>query len=173
MISNDLLCDTNIKLNNEIITELIDLVDHSEFYLSKGKFWRYDITDELKNKLQSIFSFEFSDCGFLKTMPNQTYPWHKDNTRISAINMLIIESNSDFVTSFIDNNLNIVKVEYRPYIFTLFNVQQFHSVTNNSEHTERIILSIGFKEKTYQELLEAFLSNSLIKKSPLYSYAVL
>ena len=173
MISNNLLCDTGIKLNNEIVEELISLANTSKFYLSKGGFWRYDITGNLKNKLQSIFSFEFSDCGFLKTMPNQTYKWHKDNTRISAINMLILESNKNFVTSFLDEKKIRIDVEYRPHIFTLFNVQEYHCVTNNSPHIERIILSIGFKKNTYEELLEAFLSNILIKKSPLCSYDVL
>lgn len=173
MIPNNLLIDTNIKLNDDIIVELVTLARTSEFYLSKGKFWRYDITGEIKDKLQSIFSFEFSDCGFLKTMPNQTYMWHKDNTRISAINVLLVEPNKDFVTSFLNDENVMVNVEYRPHVFTLFNVQQFHCVKNNSPDVERIILSIGFKEKTYEELLDAFLTNILINQSPLYNYDIL
>lgn len=172
MILNNLLCDTKIRLNDDLVLELINLAQNSEFYLSKGGFWRYDITGDLKDKLQSIFSFKFSDCGFLKTMPKQTYAWHKDNTRISAINVLILGSTKEFSTSFIKDCTKI-DIEYRPYVFTLFNVQQLHCVVNNSQNAERIILSIGFKEHTYEELLEAFLSNTLIKKIPLYSYATL
>ena len=109
-----------------------------------------------------MFSFTFCSCGFLKTMPGQTYNWHKDNTRISAINALLTDPSLVMVTSFIKDG-KIVDIDYRQHAITLFNVQKFHKVVNNSLDTERIILSIGFTNKSYDLLLEEFLSGNLIK----------
>jgi hypothetical protein len=163
MISTDFLCDTGIWLRPDLIEDLNSTAKTAKFYVSKGGFWRYDIQGELKDKLQMLFSFEFSDCGFLKTMPGQTYHWHKDNTRISSINILLTNPDPLMVTSFFNNKFEIVDIDYRQHVITLFNVQRYHRVVNDSLDTERIILSIGFTEKPYNLLLQEFLSGNLIK----------
>jgi hypothetical protein len=163
MIPTNFLYDTDIQLTDELINELLITASTAKFYVSKGGFWRYDITGELQDRLQSIFSFTFCSCGFLKTMPGQTYNWHRDNTRISAINVLLTNPDPLMVTSFLTDNYKKLDVDYRQNVITLFNVQELHTVTNTSVDTERIILSIGFTKKTYDQVLQEFLSNNLIK----------
>ena len=132
------------------------------YYLSPVNVLRCDVSPYLRSELEKIITIPFNDCGFLKTKPLQTYPMHTDAFRIAAINMPLFDEIIGFKSFiFVGNKLELV--DYKKDHFTLLNVMKKHGVRNENTQSERIILSIGFKEKSYEELSEAFLSNTLIK----------
>lgn len=132
------------------------------YYLSPANVLRCDVSTHLREELSKIINVPFNDCGFLKTKPLQKYPIHTDIFRIAAINMPLFDEITGF-NSYVFTGKKIETVEYKKNYFTLLNVMKLHGVSNENPDNERIILSIGFKEHTYKELLEAFLSNALIK----------
>ena len=131
------------------------------YYLSPVGVWRCDVSQDLRSKISKIINVPFADCGFLKTKPKNTYPVHKDVYRIAAINLPMFEPHKDFM-SFVLSKEGIKFVDYKKDHFLILNVMEFHGVNNNSESQERVVLSIGIKEKTYQELLELHSQGKLI-----------
>jgi hypothetical protein len=130
------------------------------YYLSPVNVWRCDVSEDLRFELSKLISVPFADCGFLKTKPKSQYPVHKDVYRVAAINLPIFESNKDF-KSIVITPQGITTIEYKKDSFLLLNVLEFHGVFNNSETEDRIVLSMGIKEKTYQELCGLHTENKL------------
>lgn len=132
-----------------------------KYYLSPVNVLRCDVSNELRTELTKIINAPFSDCGFLKTKPLQTYPLHVDVFRIAAINMPLFEETEGF-NSMIFTGKKIETIKYNANYFTLLNVMKLHGVKNNNTEKERVMLSIGFKEHTYKELLQKFKGGALI-----------
>jgi len=134
---------------------------NENYYLSPSKVLRCDVSKELRTELSKILNATFSDCGFLKTMPLQNYPRHTDFYRIAAINMPLFEETNEFQSCvFIGEQIETIK--YTSNYFTLLNVMKPHGVTNSSTEKERIILSMGFRNNSYDGLVKKFKDGTLI-----------
>lgn len=132
------------------------------YYLSPANVLRCDVSPYLRAELSKIINAPFADCGFLKTPPLKIYPIHVDTFRIAAINMPMFEDTLGFdAFMFIEKKLE--PIEYQTNYFTMINVMKLHGVKNKNAEKERIILSIGFKEHSYEQLLQEFLLGNLIK----------
>jgi len=118
---------------------------------------RCDVSQEIRDYFKKLINVPFNDCGFLKTYPNTVYPIHKDSFRITALNMTLMDYNSDFLTQVVEVKSGKVykyPVTYVRNEFTILNVSQLHHVTNKSQTLTRIILSMGFKDSDYSKLLQ-------------------
>jgi hypothetical protein len=131
------------------------------YYLSPVNVWRCDVSAELRTELSKIINVQFNDCGFLKTKPLTNYPIHVDIFRISAINMPLFEETIGF-NSFIFTGKKMESIEYKKNYFTMINVMKPHGVKNETYAGERIILSIGFKNHTYDEMKTMFNNGELL-----------
>lgn len=121
------------------------------YYLSPVNVWRCDVSDYVREGLQSILNVPFNDCGFLKTKPSQTYPMHVDAFRISAINMPMFDETAGF-ESVVFTGKRIDHILYTKNKFTLLNVMKPHMASNKNNNVERIVLSIGIKEYSYEHI---------------------
>lgn len=120
---------------------------------------RCDVSKDIRNYFERTISIPFRDCGFLKTLPSTTYPIHKDTFRITALNMIMIDHNDDFKTAVLgieDNDITINFVPYKKNKFTILNVSAPHSVSNRSTTITRTLLSIGFKDHSYFEVVDLY-----------------
>jgi hypothetical protein len=131
------------------------------YYLSPVNVLRCDVSQELRTELSKIINVPFSDCGFLKTKPFQNYPIHTDVFRIAAINMPLFEETQGF-KSVIFTGEKIETIKYTSNYFTLLNVMKPHGVTNSNTEKERVMLSIGFKNNSYDDLMKKFKDKLLI-----------
>lgn len=131
------------------------------YYLSPVNVWRCDVSDTLHRELSKIINIPFNDCGFLKTKPLENYPMHVDKFRISAINMPLFEETIGF-KSFVFTGKKIEPIEYKKNYFTILNVMNPHGVKNENLESERIMLSIGFKNHSYNELQTLFNKGALL-----------
>jgi hypothetical protein len=152
----------------EILKELIyESTLHDNYYLSPARppVLRSDVSKEIRKYLEKFIKVPFYDCGFLKTLPNSTYPLHIDGFRICALNMLISDSDINFETFVVSTNeYNKIQKFIVPYVqnkFTILNVMKPHGVFNRSPDQNRIILSIGIKAYDYNSVLKLFLENKL------------
>ena len=135
------------------------------YYLSPVQVLRCDVSDHLRTELSKLFSCEFNDCGFLKTEPNSVYPMHIDSFRISAINLPLYEEVDGFESNVLNINVKPPKTEpipYRTHEFMLLNVMRPHMVANKTLDKTRIVLSIGFKNNSYEEMRELFKTGKLL-----------
>ncbi len=123
------------------------------YYRSPVNVLRCDVSAELREELSKLFSVPFNDCGFLKTLPNSKYPVHKDVFRRTAVNMPMFDFNPDF-KSFVVSPKGLIDVDYKKDSFSMLNVLEFHGVLNGSDKEARTVLSIGFKDYNYAELLK-------------------
>jgi hypothetical protein len=131
------------------------------YYLSPVSVLRCDVSPYLRTELSKIINAPFADCGFLKTLPMATYPMHTDKFRIAAINMPLFEETLGF-KSFIFTGKKLEAIEYKRNNFTILNVTKFHGVKNENTDKERIMLSIGFKNNSYENLIQSFKEGTLI-----------
>ena len=131
------------------------------YYLSPVNVWRCDVSNELHTELSKILKVPFNDCGFLKTKPQSVYPIHTDVFRIAAINMPLFEETSGF-KSVIFTGEKIETIRYTANYFTLLNVLKPHGVTNSNTEKERIMLSMGFKNYSYNEIKTMFNNGELL-----------
>lgn len=146
----------------EILDQLYEESSKEEnYYPSPAGVWRSDVSVDLRLKISNIITVPFADCGFLKTKPKQDYPVHKDIFRVAAINMPMFEPNEKF-KSMVVSTEGVRPIEYKKDHLLLLNVMEYHGVKNNSDTDERIVLSIGFKEHSYQELLNLHARGQLI-----------
>lgn len=133
----------------------------NNYYLSPVNVLRCDASPYLRAELSKIINAPFTCCGFLKTNPLQTYPMHTDAFRIAAINMPLFDETIGF-ESYVFDDKKLETIKYKRNHFTLLNVTKPHGVSNkNSEH-ERIILSIGFKNQSYENLIKSLNEGKLI-----------
>jgi hypothetical protein len=131
------------------------------YYLSPVNVLRCDVSQELRTELSKIINAPFFDCGFLKTKPLQNYPIHVDAFRIAAINMPLFEETIGF-KSIVFTGEKIETIKYTTNYFTLLNVMKPHGVTNSNPEKERIMLSMGFKNNSYDDLIKKFKDKVLI-----------
>ena len=131
------------------------------YYLSPVGVSRCDVSEQLRTELSKIITIPFNDCGFLKTMPLQKYPIHTDIFRIAAINMPLFDDIIGF-NSYIFTGNKIETIKYKKNYFTLLNVMKLHGVSNENPDNERIILSIGFKNNAYDELVKKYKEQDFI-----------
>lgn len=134
---------------------------HDNYYSSPVGVSRCDVSQQLRTELSNIISVPFNDCGFLKTNPLQEYPIHIDKFRVTAINMPLFEETIGF-ESFIFTGKILEPISYKTNYFTMLNVMKPHGVKNKNESKERIMLSMGFKNHSYDELKKLFNENKLI-----------
>lgn len=128
-------------------------LDTDGYYLSPADVLRRDVSENIRKEIAKIINVPFADCGFLKTNPGSKYPVHKDIFRIAAINMPLFEPNDEF-KSFVVSKQGLRDINYVKDNFLILNVLEFHGVVNYSQTQERIMLSIGIKERSYQDLLD-------------------
>jgi len=105
------------------------------------------------------------DCAtaILRMSPNTFYKPHIDYTRGAAINLLLsgTESNTFFVQPFHDPRiLGVECLDYEQDHLYLLNVQQEHAVLNKDNI--RYVLSIGFSNSSFEQLLEFCLAHDLV-----------
>ena len=147
-------------------THLIEIM-HNEascvdnYYLSPANVLRCDASSYLRTELSKIINATFTCCGFLKTLPMASYSPHTDKFRIAAINMPLFEETVGFDSGmFIGKKMEAI--EYKTNYFTMLNVTKTHYVKNQNPDHERIILSIGFKNNSYNDLKEMHHKKELI-----------
>lgn len=155
--------------NTNYTPKCLDLIkeelNNPTWYTSPYDVERSDLSKGLRAHLQSLLPFKISDAGFLKRGPNTIYHPHIDPKRTFALNMLLTEPTSDNEGTYvIDTHIKVdngapkllyathKKVEYKLNCFTVLNVKKMHYVVNNSD-TDRIILSIGCNESSYEDFL--------------------
>lgn len=131
------------------------------YYLSPVNVLRCDVSEQLRTELSKIINVPFNDCGFLKTLPLTNYPIHMDKFRIASINMPLFEEEFGFISE-VFNGKTLEKIDYKTNHFTMLNVMKLHGVKNQNSTKERIILSIGFKNNSYDDLKEMYYKNELI-----------
>lgn len=156
--------DNFIDLNYSpinLLEEIYEVAYNGFYYLSPSKVYRADITGQLKSKIQNNINVEISDCGILKSLPNSTYQYHVDEFREVAINMLIVEPNSKHVTKSIVG-ITPTLVPYRKNFYMMLNVTKLH-MTFNKDIKYRYIMSIGFKNISYNTMLKMHQERALIK----------
>ena len=157
--------DSFLQLNYSPVHLLEIMYDEASrsdnYYLSPVNVLRCDVSTYLRTELSKIINAPFFDCGFLKTPPLKTYPIHVDVFRIAAINMPLFEETVGF-KSIVFTGKNIETICYTENYFTLLNVMKPHGVTNSNPEKERIMLSMGFKNNSYDDLMGKFKDRLLI-----------
>jgi hypothetical protein len=131
------------------------------YYLSPVNVLRCDASEYLRTELSKIINAPFTCCGFLKTLPMSSYPPHIDKFRIAAINMPLFEETHGFDTSMFTGK-KMEAIVYKTNYFTMLNVTKSHYVRNQNPDSERIMLSIGFKNNSYNDLKEMHHKKELI-----------
>lgn len=130
------------------------------YYLSPVGVLRCDASSYLRKELSNIINAPFTCCGFLKTLPLKSYPIHTDKFRIAAINMPLFEDIPEFDSS-VFTEKKMTPIDYKTNYFTLLNVTKPHYVNNKNLNKERIILSIGFKNNSYDSLKDMYYKKEL------------
>ena len=131
------------------------------YYMSPAKVLRCDVSPFLRKELTKLINAPFTCCGFLKTPPLYIYPIHTDVFRIASINMPVFEETVGFQSyMYTDNKLE--PIDYRTNNFTLLNVMKPHGIENKNPERERLMLSIGFKNHSYNTLREMHYNGELI-----------
>jgi hypothetical protein len=133
----------------------------NNYYLSPVNVLRCDASEYLRTELSKIINAPFTCCGFLKTLPMASYPPHTDKFRFAAINMPLFEETHGFDSSVFVGK-KIKAINYKTNYFTMLNVTKTHYVKNQNIDKERIMLSIGFKNNSYNDLKEMHHNKELI-----------
>ena len=160
-MNNDFFLQLNYSPVHLLETMYDEASRSDNYYLSPVNVLRCDVSTYLRTELSKIINAPFFDCGFLKTPPLKTYPTHVDTFRIAAINMPMFEETERF-SSYIFTGKKLETIEYKTDSFTMLNVTKLHGVKNESAEKERIILSIGFKNNSYDDLMKKFKDKLLI-----------
>ncbi len=161
-------------LNTRIIPKCIDSIraelNSPSWYTSPYGVERSDLTKELKAHIQSLLPFKISDAGFLRRRSGTIYHPHIDPKRTFALNMLLTDDQPEnegtyVIATRIDNkdlpdisDVGVRKVDYTKDCFTVLNVKKIHYVVNFSS-ADRIILSIGCNELSYQDVIKTIMKD--------------
>lgn len=136
-----------------ILKEIYEVASKSPYYLSPSNVYRTDITGKLRDNIQHAINAEIADCGILRSSPKSIYQYHKDEFRQCAINMLIIEPSNMHITKSMVGITPTV-VPYRQDYFMMLNVTELHMTTNKHVTDYRYVLSLGFKNNSYKDMLD-------------------
>lgn len=159
------------KITPGCIDKIRSELESPKWYISPFGVERSDLTKELRSYIQSLLPFKISDAGFLRRRPGTIYHPHVDPKRTFALNMLLTDDqpategtyvvaagihndNGKFKFSYAGHR----KVEYTKDCFTVLNVKTIHYVVNNSD-ADRIILSIGCNESSYEEVIKTIMKD--------------
>ena len=101
--------------------------------------------------------YPIARLGLVKILPNSFYYWHKDQYRLSCINMLIKHQHSHclFGEERDDYYTDVLELKYKPRTYYLFNNQKQHSVLNFNK--TRYMFSLYFKDELNYNLLKDIL----------------
>lgn len=166
MLDSHFYC-TSITPSKEVLELLYNEASiDKNYYLSPARppVLRCDVSLEIRKYFSNFFNIEFSDCGFLKSIPKFIYPTHTDSFRITALNMPMFDDNNLFESYVIDMSNPIIKkpIYYKKDYFTILNVMKYHGVINHSQAESRIMLSIGIKNISYDKILDMYKKNQLL-----------
>lgn len=165
-MQDDFFLNTEIS-PKEIIDQLyFESSIESNYYLSPASIpvKRCDVSKDIRKYFEKFITIPFADCGFLKTYPKTRYPMHKDEFRIAALNMIMMDQNTDFETTVMNvenGKIEKYQVIYEKDKFTILNVMKLHGVLNKSSSLTRTVLSIGFKEHDYFSVVKLFQNKKL------------
>ena len=160
-MNNDFFLQLNYSPVHLLETMYDEASRSDNYYLSPVNVLRCDVSTYLRTELSKVINAPFTCCGFLKTLPLTSYPTHTDKFRIAAINMPLFEETQGFDSSvFIGNKMEAIA--YKTNYFTMLNVTKPHYVKNQNPDSERIMLSIGFKNNSYNDLKEMHHKKELI-----------
>lgn len=154
-----------LSLTSTLYDSLVYKIDCAgESYRKLHGFNLLDLPAYLFKDESKLFSMinEFDGRPvIIKMNPMTFYNWHTDVGRNCAINMLVenVKSHCIFTENNNVNSRSIVELAYKPLKYYLFNTQIEHSVLNFEK--PRYLLSITFKEKNYDELLDYCIKNNL------------
>jgi hypothetical protein len=154
---------------SEILEQLYrEAAVDSNYYDSpvKPPVLRCDVSKDIREYFKKIITVPFRDCGFLKTPPNSVYPIHRDTLRTAALNMLMVDVDTNFETLIWEVNPVYAKQHSVPYVkdqFMIMNVMRPHGVINKSKELHRIILSIGIPDYDYATILNLHKVDKLFK----------
>lgn len=149
---------------SEILEQLYQEAATGNYYSSPAvpPVMRCDVSPGVREYFKKLINVPFRDCGFLKTPPNSVYPIHRDCFRITALNMLMVDTDTNFETCIWEGNSNQRHiVSYSKDQFTILNVMNSHGVINKSKELHRIILSIGILDYDYASILNLHKENKL------------
>jgi hypothetical protein len=145
-----------------LLTDIYKVAHDNPYYLSPSKVYRTDIVGSLRNSIQDTINAEIADCGILRSSPKSAYQYHKDEFRQCAINMLIVEPNSMYITKSMVGITPTV-IPYRQDYYMMLNVTELHMAYNKHETQYRYIMSLGFKNTSYKEMLHLYQQGKLLK----------
>jgi len=141
-----------IPIRFDFIDQVYSELSQAQFYVSKTRQTRSDVSPELKQKFRDVLPFNIYCCGFFKNPPGWFYPMHKDVERLCALNVLLCDESQNFETfCYDDGRKQIAQVDYRRDVPILLNTKKFHSVRNNDTAT-RYLLSIGCIDEDYESV---------------------
>lgn len=144
----------------EVLSQLYqESAVESNFYQSPAvpPVLRCDVSNDIRQYFKKLITIPFRDCGFLKTPPSSVYPIHIDAFRTTALNMLMVDTSSDFETFIIEkkeHSFTRYIVSYIKNQFMILNVMSLHGVINKSTNLHRTVLSIGFPNHDYSTVLK-------------------
>jgi len=160
----------NTGYSPKCLDRIKEELTRANWYMSPYGTERSDLSKELRADLQSLLPFKISDAGFLRRRPNSIYHPHIDPKRKFALNLSLTDE-SDLAGTYVIKitpieNDGIIeypsaykeKVSYTKNCFTVLNVKQIHYVVNHSDQ-DRIVLSIGCNETSYNEIIKTILSD--------------
>ena len=140
--------DLNISL--PFVDELWHDCRSSFYYQSNNGLPLGKPSIDLIEKTKTFFDLDVY-VGYYKNDPGYSYPFHRDNNRNCAFNLLLCQPNSDYQSQIIVNN-KVIDVEYKPNSLILLDTSNPHNVCNKSKTETRYLLSVGvlnFHKATY------------------------
>jgi hypothetical protein len=109
--------------------------------------------DPLLAKVMGKHKFQ---AAIIRMEANTCYRWHVDTDRVLALNMLLSNHTKSYCTfkePADEVNHPILRLNYKPDTYYLFNTKQYHSVLNFDE--PRYLFSTQFDDPnlTYQDVM--------------------
>lgn len=164
---------TKLNLNSKIAASILDKVktessiewkrvlQQNVYGLSIDDF----ILDQKIHEMIKHFSIE-DRLSVFKYDINSCYNWHIDKNRMSALNMVL--DGFDSVCVFgrpgpVDSITDMQQLNYAPNTYYLLNTHRHHMVLNFSQ--VRYVVSIGFPEIKYQDVITYLKENNMIEYS--------
>lgn len=161
-----------LKTVSQSTEDLLYKKDDTKFIRVYGDNYVYPLSanDLIKDSnIQALihkFEIEISKkITIFRLYPNTCYNWHTDGIRSCAINMQLTAFEESFTLfgKYTESRMiydNVVRLNYEPNRFYLFNTGIPHTVYNFS-HT-RYLLSMGIPKKfSYQEVKDFIIENSI------------
>jgi pyoverdine/dityrosine biosynthesis protein Dit1 len=164
IIENDHFYHINIPI--DFINTVHDELKYSTWYTSKTGQCRSEIVGETRKLIQKTMPFTISCCGFYKNEPGWKYTIHKDYTRFTALNILLVDNSEDYhVYTYSDNLKEKVNIPYIKNKPMLLNTKKYHSVHNISKEKIRYVLTVGCNTETYEVIRDRVKQMAILSES--------